>query len=122
MTPLRLVPIVLVPVLLVVGAIGAVLDAAGAGGSPKLQTGKLYSVIYQCQTAPVVTSQGVGLVEGCYAETWRILDVGKDGWVRFEDVAEGIEWYGNVSKLSAIREYVPKPAAPAPTSERFRLE
>jgi len=84
-------------------------QAASQGGTPKLQVGKIYDAIYQCQRLAVQTDQGVAGVDACYAEVWLVLEQGKDGWYRIGDLKAGAEWYVNLNKISAIREHVEKP-------------
>jgi len=84
-------------------------SAASQGGTPKLQVGKIYDAIYQCQRLAVQTDQGVAGVDACYAEVWLVLEQGKDGWYRIGDLKAGAEWYVNLNKISAIREHVEKP-------------
>ena len=85
------------------------ISASSQGGTPKLQVGKIYDAIYQCQRLAVQTDQGVAGVDACYAEVWLVLEQGKDGWYRIGDLKAGAEWYVNLNKISAIREHVEKP-------------
>jgi len=81
-------------------------SAASGGGTPKLQTGKIYDAVYQCTRQIVVTSEGATAADVCYAEAWIILEAGKDGWYRIGELKSGGEWYANINRLSAIREHV----------------
>jgi hypothetical protein len=85
--------------------LGLSLQAATPGGTPKLQTGKLYDAVYQCTRQIVITSEGAQGVDACYAEAWIVLEQGKDGWYRIGDLKAGAEWYVNLNHISAIREH-----------------
>jgi hypothetical protein len=86
--------------------LSATLTAATPGGTPKLDVGKHYDAVYSCQRQLVVVSDGIANADTCYIELWTVLEVGKDGWVRIRDEKSGDEWYGNLNRLSAIREHV----------------
>jgi len=88
--------------------------AASPGGTPKLQTGKIYDAVYGCTRQIVVTSEGAQGVDACYAEAWAILEQGKDGWYRVGDLKSQQEWYVNLNRLNAIREHVDKQPAATP--------
>lgn len=53
-------------------------------GDPKLQVGKIYHAIYECHSTPFPELQL--MVPSCYQEFWRILAIGKNGWLRILDV------------------------------------
>ncbi len=91
------------------GAFAFIGSAASQGGTPKLQTGKIYDAVYQCTRQIVKTEAGLGSADACYAEAWLILEQGKDGWYRIGDLKAGAEWYVNLNKIAAIREHVEKP-------------
>ncbi len=88
--------------------------ASSQGGTPKLQTGKVYDAIYQCSRQIVATSEGFTGADVCYAEVWVILEQGKDGWYRIGDLKAGGEWYVNLNHISAIREHVEAQPASTP--------
>jgi hypothetical protein len=99
--------------LLVLVAIVSSLTVA-ISAAPKLDVGKVYEVIWSCQTSVVTTPDGPARAQLCFSERLHVVGRAKDDWYDVID-GSGDRWFVNLSRALSVRAV--KPAPPEPKIE-----